>query len=134
MAKPPQNGPNIEEKVSISDDFPRAPRRKNPDAQKPPPHSSDTVGGYVAGLPTKWKAKVRARFLERGGKDGRLNKAGRELLADCIWEMACQAEAMRTKEGTVDLLFGKMNDLYDSLGISEIPKWAAGQETEKGET
>ena len=122
MAKPPQNGPIIEEKVSISDDFPRAPRRKNPDAQKPPPHSSDTVGGYVAGLPAKWKAKVRARFLERGGKDGKLTKAGRELLADSVWEIACQAEETRTKEETVTALFDLQNDLYDSLGINDLPK------------
>ena len=112
------DGPN----VSNADTFPRAPARKHPDAKNPPKYSCRTLGGYTKNLPKKWKLKVRDRFEERGGKNINLSKASRELLADCVWDMAIEAEISRTKGETVDQLFSLMNLMYDELGINDAPK------------
>ena len=115
-AETPQNG-----------GFPRGPSRKLAEAKARPPYSSDTVGGYLSELKPSWRKRVREQFKSRGGKDGKLNKSGRELLADCVWEIACEAEESQTRQKVVDQLFDLMNRLYDETGLNEIPKWARGE-------
>ena len=121
MAETPSTDPKSGAKVPAQTHFPRAPRHRNHGAQKPPPYSHGKAGGYTLGLPKNWRKKILERFLERGGKNIKLNKAARELLADAVWEIACEAEASRTKQKTVDQLFELMNSLYDQLGINEVP-------------
>ena len=127
MSKPPSTDPVLGANPPAQTHFPRAPKRRNPDAKKAPPYSHSKSGGYTLGLPAKWRKRIMERFIERGGKDTKLNKAGRELLADCVWEIACQAEESKTRQKVVDQLFDLMNRLYDETGLNEIPKWAKGE-------
>jgi len=93
MAETPSKQTVHDDKVSRICSFPSGPAKKIPEAAPRPAYSFDTISGYLEGLSARWRGRIRDRFKERGGKDGRLNKAARELLADSVWEIVNEYES-----------------------------------------
>ncbi len=132
---PPKQGLR-EGKTPENRGFPQGPSRKIPEAAPRPPYSSDTIGGYLVDLKPAWRKKVREQFKSRGGKDGKLNKTARELLADSVFDVVNALESKYENppakvQATCAKLFDIMNLIYEETGISEIPKWAGDQETDE---
>ena len=129
MAKTPSKQTVHDGKVSRICSFPRGPIKKTADAAPRPAYLSDTISGYLEGLSARWRGKIRDRFKERGGKDGRLNKAAREILADSVLDVVNKYESRFENPSasvrvTCDKLFEIFNRLLDETGQNEIPKRA----------